>query len=156
MHRVVFTDASGGMVWHDRQGTPGRPVTRNEQEAFVRAVLRAAQLVIAPATEERVEDDLVYQLGQLAGVHQVALSLVPNHLRLSRITVLIPADPAAPGRYVLDLPAIAAANPSADAASINLIVQIPDRPGQELRGRLEHAPDAELSIDPAAPPSWLS
>jgi hypothetical protein len=80
VHRAVYTNASGALIWHDRQGNAGRPVTRDEQDAFARAVLRAAQL----------------------------------------------------------------------------IVQLQDRPGQELRGRLEHAPDQVVSIDPAAPPSWLS
>lgn len=35
----------------------------------------------------------------------------------------------------------------------DLTVQFNDRPGHELRGRLEHLPDRTVSIDPDAPPS---
>jgi hypothetical protein len=156
LHRAVFTDTSGALIWHDKQGAPGRPVTREEQDAFVRAALRAAQLVIPPSPDERIEDDLMHQLGLLAGVHGVALGQVPQHLRLARITAIIGADPATPGSYKLDVPALKSQSPWPDAAWADLFVQLNDRPGQELRGRLEHAPDAVVATDPAAPPSWLS
>jgi hypothetical protein len=120
VHRGVSTDSSAALAWHDdKQGKPGRPVTQEEQEAFARAVLRAAQLVIAPVPEERFEDDLVHQLGLLTGVHKVALGQAPRHLRLSRITAIIGASPATPGSYVLDVPAVKAQSPWPDAAWID-------------------------------------
>lgn len=41
------------------KGTPLRPLTETEQEAFARAALRAAQLVIAPAPDDRIAADLI-------------------------------------------------------------------------------------------------
>jgi hypothetical protein len=97
-------------------------------------VLRAAQLVVAPVAEERFEDDLRYQLGLLAGVHGVALGQMPQRLRVSRITAIIGADPATPGSYLLHVPALKAKSPWPDATWTDLIVQLDDRPGQELAG----------------------
>jgi hypothetical protein len=157
VHRAATTDpATQALVGHDKNGGRLRPMTVDEQEAFVRAVLRAAGLVTAAAVEERHEDDLVHQLGRLAGIHRVALPRLPADLRLSRLTVIIPADSANPGRYVLDVAAVKAKWGQPHRRWVDLIVQFPDRPGQELRGRLEHAPDAVISVDPAAPPPWLS
>jgi hypothetical protein len=119
-------------------------------------VLRAAQLVVAPVAEERFEDDLRYQLGLLAGVHGVALGQMPQRLRVSRITAIIGADPATPGSYLLHVPALKAKSPWPDATWTDLIVQLDDRPGQELRGRLEHTPDEVVVVAPMAPPPWLS
>jgi hypothetical protein len=71
------------------------------------------------------------------------------------MTVTIPADPGAPGRFLLGVPDVKAQSSQPDAQWTDLIVQLQDRPGQELLGRLEHAPDQVVAIDPAAPPSWL-
>jgi hypothetical protein len=157
VHRAAFTDpATQALVGHDRNGGKLRPMSVVEQEAFVRAVLRAGGLVTAVVREERHEDDLVHQLGQLTGIHRIPLPRLPAGLRLSRLTVIIPADPANPSRYLLDVPAVKAEWGQPDRRWVDLTVRFPDRPGQELRGRLEHAPDATVSIDAAAPPSWLS
>lgn len=157
VHRAAFTDsATQALIGHDRNGGRLRPMSVIEQEAFIRAVLRAAGLVVAASREERHEDDLVHQLGQLAGIHRVALPQLSADLRLSRLTVIIPADSANPGCYLLDVPAVKVEWGQRDRRWVDLTVQFPDRPGQELRGRLEHAPNATVSIDPAAPPGWLS
>ena len=154
VHRAVATDNTGALVWRDRRGKLlGRPVTREEQDARSCAVLRAAQLVTAPVREERVEDDLVHQLGELSGVHGLTLPRVPQYLRLGRMTAIIPADPATPGSFVLDVQVVKAISPWPDAAWVDVIVQFSDRPGHELRGRLERALDAVVSIDPDAPPT---
>jgi hypothetical protein len=157
VHRAAFTDpTTQALVGHDRNGGRLRPMTVDEQEAFVRAVLRAAELVTAAAYEERHEDDLVHQLGRLTAIHHIPLPRLPADLRRSRLTVIIPADSANPGCYVLDVPTVKVEWGQPDRWWVDLTVQFPDRPGQELRGRLEHAPDATVSIDPAAPPGWLS
>ena len=52
VHRAAFTDlATQALVGHNRNGGRLRPMTVDEQEAFVRAVLRAAGLVTAAAHE---------------------------------------------------------------------------------------------------------
>lgn len=157
VHRGAFTDpATQALTGHDRSGGRLRPVTVIEQEAFVHAVLRAAQIVTSMTADERYADDLVHHLGKLAGIHRVALPRLPVDLRLARLTVIVPADTASPGCYVLDVPAVRAAWGQPGRRWVDLTILFTDRPGQELRGRLEHAPDQVVSIDPAAPPAWLS
>ena len=157
VHRAVFVDpATRALAGHDTQGAALRPVDPQEQEAFIRAVLRAAQLVLAPAPDVRVTLDLRRHLDALVGVHGVVLPPVPDYEVLREITAIVGPDPAAPGRYVLDVPALRARVGLAAEASADLIVRLQDRPGQELRGRLEHAPNAIVQLDPATPPAWLS
>jgi hypothetical protein len=81
---------------------------------------------------------------------------VPPYQVLREITAIIGLDATARCRYVLDVPALQARVGLPAGAPADVIVQLQDRPGQELRGRLEHAPDEVVSLDPAAPPSWLS
>jgi hypothetical protein len=99
VHRSVFADSSGSLVGHDRRGNRVRPVTSAEQEALGRAALRASQLVLAAAPDERAEADLTRQLGQLVGVHGVGLPSVKLYDALPEITVVVGIDPAAPARY---------------------------------------------------------
>jgi hypothetical protein len=155
-HRSVFTDPTGALVGHDDDGNPIRPMPPEEQVAFVRAVLRAAQLVLAPASDDRIATDLVRQLGALTGLHGVALPAVQPSEMLREITAIVGRDPAAPGHYVLDVSALRVRVDLPAGAPADVIVQLKDRPGQELRGRLEHAPEQVVLLDPAAPPSWLS
>ena len=153
VHRAVFVDPlTRSLAGHDAHGVALRAATPEEQEAFARAVLRAAQLVLAPAPDERVTVDLRRHLG----VHGVALPPVPPYEVLREITAIVGPDPAASGWYVLNVSALRARVGLAAGAPADLIVQLEDRPGQELRGRLEHAPDAVVQLDPAAPPAWLS
>jgi hypothetical protein len=156
VHRTVFANAAGDLVGRDDQGNPVRPVSSAEQEAFGRAALRAAKFVLVPVPDERLLADLTRQLAQLAGIHGVTLPAVKLYDALPEITAVIGADPAAPGRFLLDVPALRAASPWRDSGYADLVVQPDDRPGEELRGRLEHASDTVVSIDPTAPPGWLS
>jgi hypothetical protein len=105
VHRAVFKDPTQALVGKDRNGGRLRPVTVTEQEAF------AARDSRRPAcnrrsSDERVEDDLVHQLGLLTGGHWVTLPRLPADLRLARLSAIIGADPALPGRYLLDVPAV--------------------------------------------------
>jgi hypothetical protein len=59
------------------------------------------------------------------------------------------------GRYSLDVPALKKRQPFQAAAHADLVVQFRDRPGQDVRGRLEDAPDETVIIDPDNPPRWL-
>lgn len=111
------------LVGHDRNGGRLRPMTTDEQEAFVRAVLRGAQIVTAAAADDRSGDDLLHQLGQLAGIHGIALPQLPANLRLSRLIVIVPPNPAAPGCYLLDVPAVKAEWGQPDKSWVDLTVQ---------------------------------
>jgi hypothetical protein len=153
VHRTVSTDPSGALVGYDRSGAELRAFTGEEQEALGRAALRAAQVAVAPVQDSRLEADLTRQLSYLHGVYGVSLPTVTVVDSLPEVTAIIDADTAAPGRYLLDLPTL---RTRLQLACADLAVQFRDRPGQELRGRLEDAPRQNVSIDPLAPPAWLS
>jgi hypothetical protein len=87
-------------------------------------------------------------------VHGLALPTVPLTDSLPEITVIVGADPSAPGKHLIDIPALRARQPGIVYA--DLIVTTPDRPGQQLLGRLENAPDAQISIDFDHPTHWLA
>jgi hypothetical protein len=156
VHRRAYTDASGALVGTNGSGGRLRPFTAVEQEAFVRSALRAAQLVIAANPDSRVEADLIRQLGALAGVHDQPLPAVTLLDSLPEITVVV--DPVAGGSdgYVLDVPALLRRQPFKGLTHADLVVQFRDRPGQDVRGRLEDAPNEIVIIDPDGPPTWLS
>lgn len=155
VHRRAYTDASSALVGTDGSGGQLRPLAAVEQEAFVRSALRAAQLVIATKPDSRVEADLIRQLGALAGVHGQPLPAVALLDSLPEITVVV--DPAAGGAdgYVLDVPALLRRQPFQGVTHADLVAQFRDRPGQDVRGRLENAPKEIVIIDPDSPPTWL-
>ncbi len=128
----------------------------DEQEAFARAALDASDHVLAAASDTRVEARLLRHLAHLAALHRHPVSAAAIPTVVPELTVIVHPDPTDPHRYLLDVPEVRARNPfpaSGDCA--DLIVSPRDRPGQELRGRLEDAPDAVVAIDPDAPPLWL-
>ncbi|MBV8993501.1 MAG: hypothetical protein JO287_07335, partial [Pseudonocardiales bacterium] len=137
-------------------GAQLRPLAPQEQDALVRSALRAADLVIAPVPDARVEADLTRQLGLLHSLHGVTLRAVTVEESLPEITVIVDADPAVPGSYLLDMPRLRVRQPFQSATHADLVVRLRDRPGQELHGRLENAPHQVVSVDPLAPPAWLN
>jgi hypothetical protein len=156
VHRRARTDPAGALVGVDRAGNPLRAMTSDEQEAFARSVLEAADRVLGGSSDSRGEARLLRHLADLGALHghQVRASALPAVV--PELTVIVDADPADPKRYLLDVPDVRARNPfreSGDCA--DLIVAPRDRPGQELRGHLEDAPDDVVSVDPDAPPAWL-
>jgi hypothetical protein len=75
---------------------------------------------------------------------------------IPEITMIVDPDPSHGGRYALDFPAVRLWMPFQDAHDCADIVIAPrDRPGQELRGRLEDAPSEVVVIDVDVPPAWL-
>lgn len=153
VHRRAHTDTSDALVGVDDSGAALRPLAADEQEALARAALRATQLVVATAPDDRVAADLVRQLGVLSGLHGVSLPTVTLAESLPEVTAII--DPAPDGSYTLDVPALKARQPFQAATHADLVVQFRDRPGQGVRGRLENAPDETVIIDPDNPPGWL-
>jgi hypothetical protein len=104
----------------------------------VRAALRAAQLVSAPSPEERVEDNRMHQLGLLevsrgrARPGAAAPQTGEDHRDR---TAPIRRRPVRARRAGPEVPIPVDRRESAD-----LLVQLNDRPEQQLRGRLEHGP----------------
>jgi hypothetical protein len=139
----------------DEKGMPIRPLSVDEQEAFVRAILRAAELVTAAAPDDRGKADLFHQLGVLRGIHGQQLPAVGLRDALPEITVIMHPDTQESGGYTLNVSALHARQPFDGTTHADLILQFSDRPGQDLRGRLEDAPDGTVTINPEHPPSWL-
>ena len=126
------------------------------QEAFVRSVLRAAQRVSAASPDSRVETDLIRQLGAFARLPGQPLPAVTLLDSLPEITVVLDPEASGADRYVLDVPALFRRQPFQGSNHADLVVQFRDRLGQEVRGRLEDAPEEIVILDPDNPPTWLS
>ncbi|HEX9682437.1 MAG TPA: hypothetical protein VGA13_05105 [Acidimicrobiales bacterium] len=154
VHRRAHTDASDALVGVDDSGVALRPLAPDEQDALARAALRASQLVISATTDDRVAADLDRQLGALSAVHGVALPVVALTDSLPEIAALL--DLADDGSYPFDVPGLRGRQPFKGATFADLVVRFRDRPGQELRGRLENAPDQVVHLDPDHPPAWLT
>lgn len=155
VHRRAHTDAANSLVGTDESGASLRPMSADEQEAFVRSVLRVAELVTLTPPDERVEADLLRHLSALVGIHGQKLPTVKLLDSLPEITVILDAEASTSDRYTFDVPALRARQPFREAIHADLVVQFRDRPGQDLRGRLEDAPDAIVAVDPDNPPTWL-
>jgi hypothetical protein len=79
---------------------------------------------------------------------------MPELGQLREVTVLIDPDQRSP-TYMLDVPTLKDLLKLEPNCAADLIVILRGRPGQELRGWLEAAPEARVSIDPDNPPDWL-
>jgi hypothetical protein len=156
VHRTAHTNAANELVGTDASGQQLRPLSEDEQEALGRAALRAAQLVTSPQPDERVVADLTRQLGVLSELHGKSLPNVALADSLPEITVIVDRLPGVSKGYELDLPALRLRQPFQSATHADLVVRFRDRPGQDLRGRLEDTPDERVIINPDNPPPWLS
>ena len=156
VHRRAHTDTSGALVGVDRNRNPLRPLVPTEQEAFVRAALSAADAALASSVHARDEARLLSHLAALTALtgHPVAAASQPTVI--PEITIVVDSDQSDPSRYLIDLPAVRAWLPFPTAGDCADVIVAPrDRPGQELRGRLEDAPHSVVYVDPDAPPAWL-
>ncbi|MCW2501397.1 MAG: hypothetical protein JWN87_3073 [Frankiales bacterium] len=153
VHRTVHNDSAGGLVGYDDKGNALPTMAVPEQEAFGRAVLRAAELVLTDLDTSRAAGDLNAQLVALAGVHGSSAVTGLDVGRVALVRVIL--DPTATGRYKLDITALRLRQPFRSTRYIDLVLLMRDRPGAELRGRLEEAPEGEFEIDPHTPPAWL-
>jgi hypothetical protein len=69
VHRLPDVDRNTGtLTGHDRNGQPLVPITAEEQEAFCRAIQRAASAVLAGRISPRERADLAWQLDQLQAI----------------------------------------------------------------------------------------
>jgi hypothetical protein len=106
VHRRAYTDVGNSLIGTNHAGAPVRSLTAIEQEAFVRSALRAAELVTVENPDDRVEADLIRQLGALSGVHGQQLPAVRLLDSLPEITVVVDPETGESHRYVLDVPAL--------------------------------------------------
>ena len=156
VHRRAHTDSSHALVGVDEAGRLLRALSADEQEALVRAALRASEIVAASQHDERVEADLIRQLGILSGIHGQQLPTVTLRESLPVIAVVLDPENPTSHRYPLDVPRVWRRQPFGQVMHADLVVEFRDRPGQTLRGRLERAPLETVVIDLAQPPGWLN
>jgi hypothetical protein len=156
VHRTVHIDPSNALVGVDANGSQLRPFACIEQEALVRASLRAALLILSPVPDARMRNDLLRHLCNLIGVHGVSLPKPMPPGSIPEITVLIDSDPDAPDHFVVDVPALKAKLASKEIREADLVVVPRGRQEQELHGRWEDAPDEIVQIDAKHPPPWLA
>lgn len=156
VHRRSHTDAAGALVGVDRAGRRLRPLSAVEQEALARMALAAADRALAAAPDSRDDARLLGHLAALTSVHGQTIAAAAVPTVIPEITIIVDPDPADPDRYLVDLSAVRAWIPLPIVNDYADVVVVPrDRPGQELRGRLEDAPATAIEVNPNAPPDWL-
>lgn len=153
VHRRAHTDSNNALVGVDPTGKPIRPLAAVAQEAFVRSVLRASDLATS-AVDERAHADLVHQLAALQQIHGENMQSVQVPAAVPEITVIIGDESRVNNCYQIDLDKIRD-RVFKDVIYADLILKFRDRPGQDLRGRLEKAPQGIATVDPDQPPNWL-
>jgi hypothetical protein len=128
------------------------PITAEEQEAFCRAIQRAASAVLAGRISPRERADLAWQLDQLQGHHlRSALGGVefqPPGLLLAPATL-------SGGQLVIDVPALMqrARSSFPGQAQVDATFSLPD--GRHFLAELETAPTSVVTVDPDDPPDWV-
>jgi hypothetical protein len=153
VHRRAEVDrVIGSLTGRDHSGQPLVPITAEQQEAFCRAVQRAAMAALAGQISRRERADLAWQLDQLRAHHkQAALSGVqfqPPALLLAPVTL-------SSGQLVINIPALLQAAQASwpDRKQIDATFSFPD--GRHFLAEVETAPASVVTVDPNSPPHWL-
>jgi hypothetical protein len=153
VHRLAEVDqATGTLTGRDESGQPLVPITAGQQEAFCRAVQRAARAALAGQISRRERSDLAWQLDQLQAHHQQSalggVQFQPPALLLAPATL-------SSGQLVIDIPALIQAARSSwpDRKQIDATFSLPD--GRHFLAEVETAPALVVRVDPDNPPDWF-
>jgi hypothetical protein len=153
VHRLAEVDkATGTLVGRDRSGQPLLPITADQQEAFCRAVQRAAAAALTGRISPRERSDLTWQLDQLQAHHQQPL-LGGQELRPPPL-IIAPAS-MANGHLVVDVPMLRQEAQSSfpEEHQVDATFALPD--GRHLIGQVESAPGSVVNVDLNDLPDWL-
>jgi hypothetical protein len=152
VHRLAEVDqATGELTGRDENGYPLTAVDADRQEAFCRAVQRAAQAVLNRSMSPRERSDLAWNLDQLGQLHgRPALGgqqMQPAPLGVAATRMkddcLLVNAPALLDELRQNFP---------DRTAYDATFALPD--GRQLLIELEQAPSSELSVDLSGPPAW--
>ena len=143
--------ATGALTGRDEQGNVLPSITADHQEAFCRAVQRAAQATLAQAISARERADLAWNLDQLGQLHgQTTLGGQPMEL--------VPLG-IAPTRWsgndvLVDAQALLSAlrQNFPERTGYDATFKLPD--GRHLLVELEQAPWTEVAVDLNNLPDW--
>jgi hypothetical protein len=146
VHRTATLDALGSITGVTRSGTPLRPISRDEQEHFCRAVLVSAERVIAGSMTPRERNRLAWHLDGVAGVtaHPKLGAVRPSDTVL-KVQVIVDSTS-------IDWPKIIARINQPPEQEVDLVLLLPD--GERFLVRLEDVPPALTQLDPTNPPHW--
>lgn len=151
VHRRIQVDRSTrDLTGFDTNGVALLPLSYDEQMAFCRLAQRAGQAVTEGTLRPRVEADLRKQLADLQRHHGVAVPSNASNRPPVRVIDELPAG----GQVDVQLLLREARARFPGAQYVDLELQLVD--GRSLVGELESAPLGTATVDPAAPPGWLS
>jgi len=151
VHRRVHVDPSTlELTGYDSNGVELLPLSYDEQMAFCQLSQRVRQTITEGTLRPRIEADLRAQLAALQRHHEVAM---PSNAS-NRPPVRVIDDLPESGQ--IDVPHLLseARTTFPDAQYVDVKLELED--GRRLVGELESAPQGIVTVDPAAPPGWLS
>jgi len=151
VHRRVHVDPSTlELTGYDSNGVELLPLSYDEQMAFCQLSQRVRQTITEGTLRPRIEADLRAQLAALQRHHEVAM---PSNAS-NRPPVRVIDDLPESGQ--IDVPHLLseARTTFPDAQYVDVKLELED--GRRLVGELESAPQGIVTVDPAAPPDWLS
>jgi hypothetical protein len=153
--RLVVTPGTGDV---SGVGSPGQiaptPATADEQSAFCRVAVGAAEAIIEGTLSARRAAQLAWALDQLTAHHS------QPSLGASRVEGLIPlvvinASPGSSNDLMLDFSEIdkLARGAVQGVSHYDIEIRLPDH--RALAGALEDAPTGQITLPLASPPPWL-
>lgn len=152
VHRLAKVDrATGALTGHDENGQALVPITAEQQEAFCRAVQRAATAALTRRISPRERSDLAWQLDQLQARHQQP---VLGGVQFQPPVLLIVPAHLSGGQLVIDIPALLqAAQSSWPDRHIDARFSLLD--GRHFIAEVESAPTSVNTVNLNNPPDWL-
>lgn len=151
VHRRVHVDPSTReLTGYDSSGVELLPLNNDEQMAFCQLAQRVGQAIIEGGLRPRIEADLRAQLVTLQRHHEVTMPMNASNKPPVRVIDELPESGEINVPHLLR--EARAKFPGAHYVDVRL--ELAD--GRCLVGELESAPQEIVTIDPAAPPNWLS
>ncbi len=135
VHQLVYVDSSDSLVGHDSNGGKLRPLTADEQEAFVHLALRLVEAAHQQQIDPRTDGDLRAQLARLKGIHKESLAGAVKLVPVPELTVVLDLGPDG-SSYLLDVPDVRSRSPFKGDQYCDLVLQFRDRPGLILQPHL--------------------
>jgi hypothetical protein len=152
VHRLAEVDqTTGTLTGRDEQGQALMPLAADRQEAFCRAVQRAAQAALSGEVAPRERADLAWNLDQLAPLNGRPIlggqPMQPAPLGIAPLTLN-------DGNVVVDAPALLdeLQRSFPDRTAYDVTFALPD--GRHVLIELEQAPSTEVFIAPDDLPAW--
>jgi hypothetical protein len=151
VHRRVHVDPSTlELTGYDSNGVELVPLSYDEQMAFCQLSQRVRQAISEGTLRPRIEADLRAQLAALQRHHEVAMTSNASNRPPVRVIDDLPESGQINVPHLLS----EARTTFPDAQYVDVKLELED--GRRLVGELESAPQGIVTVDPAAPPDWLS